>query len=195
MKGELTLKILEFLEEGITTGIDLAAALSTGGSMAKVQREFGRRHFRRSSNVEKLRESVKKRNNFCKLLCKLKREGFIVENKKSRLLGLTSRGKRKIDVLRRRLEENLPSSVYPKENGDKLKIIIFDIPENQRRKRNWLRSVLANLGFTMLQKSVWLGQNKIPEDLLEDLEKLELLPFVEIFEIGQTGSIKLVSKK
>jgi hypothetical protein len=44
MKGELTLKILEFLEEAATTAVDLMMAILSGGygaSFNKVYREFG----------------------------------------------------------------------------------------------------------------------------------------------------------
>ncbi len=36
------------------------------------------------------------------------------------------------------------------------RILIFDIPENQRRKRDVLRRKLSELNFYQLQKSVWL---------------------------------------
>lgn len=195
MKGEITLKILEFLEEAATTAVDLGFALAGGGSITQVQREFGRRHFRRGSKVEELEKSARKRNNFCKLLYKLKKEGLIAENKNSHFLSVTAKGRKSIDLLKMRASQKLPPNIYEKENDNKFRVIIFDIPESQRRKRNWLRSVLVSLDFTMLQKSVWAGKNKIPKDLLENLEELEISPFVEIFEISKAGSIKSVSEK
>jgi hypothetical protein len=42
----------------------------------------------------------------------------------------------------------------------------------------------------MVQKSVWVGKTKIPQDFLDDLFKLKLVDFVEIFEISRTGSLK-----
>lgn len=193
MKGELTLKILEFLEEGVTTIIDLGAAVAGGGSIAQVQRKFEKYHFKHPSQLEKSKELVQKRNKLAKLLYKLKKEGLITE--KGDGLKLTFQGRRKLDILRKKLTARLPVKDYPKEKDDKFKIIIFDIPESQRHKRAWLRSVLISLDFSLLQKSVWFGKSKIPQDLIEDLEKLELLPFVEIFEVSKTGSIKLISGK
>ena len=194
MKGELTLKILELLEEAATTAVDLGVALAGGGSMMKVQQEFGRRHFSRSPKIQKTGELIKKRNRFSKLLHKLKKEGLIVQNN-NQILRLTQRGKKKLEFLKSRFNRFFPKRNYEKQSDDKFKIVIFDVPESQKQKRNWLRSALVGLDFTMLQKSVWLGKNKIPEDLMEDLEKLEILPFVEIFEISKKGTVESISRK
>jgi len=42
----------------------------------------------------------------------------------------------------------------------------------------------------MLQKSVWLGKNKLPEEFLKALAELDLIDFVHIFKIGRAGTIK-----
>jgi len=195
MKGALTLKILEFLEEATATTVDLMAAILSGGygaSFNRVQREFGQRHFSRFSGISHGQKSAIRRRNFQNLLYKLKKEGLIAES--GARLKLTHQGREKVDVLRERLNKNLPQVDYRKEKSDNFKIVIFDIPENERQKRNWLRSILANLDFVMLQKSVWVGKNKIPEDLLKDLEKFALLPFVEILEISKAGSLRFISR-
>ena len=71
----------------------------------------------------------------------------------------------------------------------RLVIVAFDIPERVRRYRDWFRSVLENLGLTMIQKSVWMGKIKIPKALIDDLAELKLIDFVEIFEVGNEGSL------
>lgn len=38
-------------------------------------------------------------------------------------------------------------------------IVLFDVPEKQREIRDTLRKLLYSLGFTMLQRSVFLGSN------------------------------------
>ena len=86
----------------------------------------------------------------------------------------------------------MPTKKYKKEKGEKTAIIIFDIPENERRKRNWVREALKNMDFKMVQKSVWIGKIKIPKEFLNNLEVLELLDFVKIFEISKTGSLETV---
>ena len=81
---------------------------------------------------------------------------------------------------------------YPKEKGNKVIIVMFDIPEEYTKKRTWLRMVLGNLDFKMAQKSVWIGKTKIPKELIADIMKMKLEGFVEVFEVGSTGNLKHV---
>lgn len=76
------------------------------------------------------------------------------------------------------------------ENGPTFIIVAFDIPEREKRKRNWLRQSLCRMGLSMVQKSVWIGRVKLPEDFIESLRHLKLADCVEIFEITKTGTLK-----
>jgi len=49
-------------------------------------------------------------------------------------------------------------------------IAVFDIPEKQRKARDLLRTKLIELGFGMMQKSVWINPYHFEEDLREFLE-------------------------
>ena len=69
-------------------------------------------------------------------------------------------------------------------------IFAFDVPEKEKRKRGWLRTVLRRLDFTMIQKSVWVGKSKIPQEFLEDIYRFKMVDFVEIFEVSKTGSLR-----
>ena len=89
----------------------------------------------------------------------------------------------------------MPETSYQKTDGDKLIIIAFDIPEKLRRKRNWIRKVLVGLDFKMIQKSVWQGTTKIPEDFLQDLNDLKIIDFIEIFQISKKGSLEKINPK
>ncbi|MBP6925523.1 MAG: hypothetical protein KBC22_00485 [Candidatus Pacebacteria bacterium] len=61
-------------------------------------------------------------------------------------------------------------------------LLLFDIPEKERYKRDWLRSELIGLSFEMIQKSVWLGP-KLPEDLHAYLMHKKLIQYIRIFSI------------
>ena len=67
--------------------------------------------------------------------------------------------------------------------------MIFDIPEEKRRKRAWLRATLKNLEFKMEQQSVWIGRTKIPKRLVDDLDRFGLLDYVQIFEATKFGTL------
>ena len=53
-------------------------------------------------------------------------------------------------------------------------IVIFDIPEIRKNKRNWLRGDLMALGFMQLQKSVWFGPAPLPKKFIEYLNDTNL---------------------
>ena len=61
---------------------------------------------------------------------------------------------------------------YEKFPSKEVVIFSFDIPEKERVKRAWVRGVLKNLGFTMIQQSVWLGKGPLPKQFTERLQLL-----------------------
>ena len=205
MKGEKTLEILELIGGVAVNLLDLTAAFLNAGygaSPGKIQYELDKLRGQRwdeKAKRENKREEIllekQRLQRFYEILCRLEKDGLLektVESDKA-FLTLTSKGKSKIDVLRARKENALPNFSYNASPGGKFIIITFDIPEAERRKRNWLREVLKNLGFKFIQKSVWLGKIKIPQEFLEDLRKFKLIEFVEIFEISKTGSLRQIS--
>jgi len=192
MKGDITLKILETIEEFAIGAADLFAAILSAGygaSSSKIQFELSKiqREHDRIAAREDLERQAKQR--YRNLIYKLKMAGLIKEDikKDKKFFILTLKGKEKLSKLK---NERLPEIAYVKEAGTKFVIVIFDIPEKEKKKRDWLRAVLKQLGLKMLQKSVFVGKIKIPKEFLDDLLKLRLLDYVEIFEISKTGSLK-----
>ncbi|HDH31707.1 MAG TPA: hypothetical protein ENH26_02965 [Candidatus Wolfebacteria bacterium] len=61
-------------------------------------------------------------------------------------------------------------------------IIIFDIPENRRGQRNWLRAELIALDFAILQKSVWLGPSPLPKEFIKYLNNINILQYLKFFK-------------
>ena len=72
-----------------------------------------------------------------------------------------------------------------------IRLVIFDIPERDRKKRLWLRIELASCGYEILQKSVWLGRRPLPQYFLEALEELSLRKFVHIVSVERAGTLNL----
>ncbi len=194
MRTEKAFLVLNFIKELGGDTLDFLEALSTSGRSAKrfsrklsqlqYQRLFKRRQDGQSEDFEKQKRNLKV------LLKGLKKDGLVVEcvqNKRETLV-LTKKGKRTL----KDLEDNLlpVSTDYPRRTAGKQIIVAFDIPEKVRRKRDWLRLVLKNLGFTMIQKSLWSGENVIPEKLLRDCERLNLLDYIDIFEVVKLGTLK-----
>lgn len=61
-------------------------------------------------------------------------------------------------------------------------VVIFDIPEKERASRDILRTKLYELGFGMLQESVWISPYHFEEDLREFLVNHELGDKVFVLE-------------
>ena len=137
----------------------------------------------------------KQRQRAYEFLYRLKKDGLAKQEKLGRRLiwEITSKGREKEKFLKKLLSSReLPAGDYKRERSDAIVIVSFDVPEKQRRKRHWLRAVLKRLEFRMLQKSVWIGKVKIPKEFIDDLQKLDLLEFVEIFAVTKAGTIRHV---
>ncbi|OGM93643.1 hypothetical protein A2524_03580 [Candidatus Wolfebacteria bacterium RIFOXYD12_FULL_48_21] len=195
MRYKSSLRILEAISEGIDAQLDLLEAVVEGGRGASpIDINYNLNKIRTGRDVRKRTEEEERKmtNRYYSLIYKLKRDGLIneeigVEKKKYKI---TERGKQKLEFLKSK--EGYPDVYYPKEKGNKVIIVMFDIPEEYTKKRTWLRMVLGNLDFKMAQKSVWIGKTKIPKELIADIMKMKLEGFVEIFEVGSTGNLKHV---
>ena len=70
-----------------------------------------------------------------------------------------------------------------KEEGKKENLLIlFDIPEKERRKRDWLRTQLKIFGFKQVQKSAWVGPSALPKDFFAYLDELHIRDNIKIFK-------------
>lgn len=197
MKGNLTLKILQTLKEMSFEGADLCEAILVAGygaSGSKIRKVADDLREKRSVK-DTLFTEKRYRRNYQKLVSKLKTQGLLkVEDRGGQdFFFITSTGRSKLAVLESEAHRRMPEVSYELASGSHPIIISFDIPEKQKRKREWLREVLKRLGLKMVQKSVWIGVGRVPKQFLEDLEKLNLLECVEIFEVGKTGTLRHVA--
>lgn len=70
----------------------------------------------------------------------------------------------------------------PKKLKSSKLMIIFDIPEAEKYKRNHLRTLLKELSFKQVQKSVWMSEYDTREYLHMEIKQYGLHPYVQIFE-------------
>ena len=160
MRGDITRKILALVSEGmVATGDIIFAVLNSNYGASRSKMSYAIRK-RNNQRIE-----YKKRQRFYSLMFKLK----IIKNNYQ--------------------AKKFPKTIYPKEKDDSPKIVIFDIPERYKSKRNWLRSCLVNLNFKLLQKSVWLGKTKIPIAFIKDIKDLGIFSYIHIFSINKSGTI------
>ncbi|MDI6777653.1 MAG: hypothetical protein QMD77_00515 [Patescibacteria group bacterium] len=108
----------------------------------------------------------KERQKFLRSFYYLKREGFINIEKEGKqiYISLTKEGKRKTG---RYHIDNLEIK-KPKKWDQKWRMLIFDIEDRHKIKREALRGKLKQLGLYKLQKSVWI----CPHDFFREMETL-----------------------
>lgn len=200
MKGERMSEILAILKYAAYTTDELLDTLTLGGYIGSYRKMRGLPPLKNPKpslpiSWQIASRKTEERHRFFSLISRLKKQGLV---KQSRKAGknkwlLTSMGKTKFKQLLIRLKKALPPvSKYNPKKANEWKIIVFDIPEEEKRKRNWLRLVLKHLDFDKLQRSVWIGKAALPQTFLEDLQKLNMLDYVEILAITKSGSIKQI---
>ena len=114
-----------------------------------------------------------------------KNHGWLKKN-----LTLTKEGKEK-------LKNILPVFLPQKEWDKSWYLVIFDIPEKLRGKRNILREKLKKLGFGQLQQSVWISPTNylsILEKLIFDYQLDHYVIFSQTNKIGRETSQDLSEK-
>ncbi len=65
----------------------------------------------------------------------------------------------------------------------KWKMIIFEIPEEQRSIRDFLRVKLKQLGFKKWQNSIWITPYEIPHEVVSELKTLSEKMFIRLITI------------
>lgn len=189
IKGEIWLRALELMENlTYNTGDFIKAFLSSSKSNYLALRNFLPKHYRTLAGA--IRTSRQEKQRLYNLLQQLRHQKLITQQ--GDLWKITAQGQDIKEKLKARLATHLPLKKYKTEKSKGLIIVAFDVKEKERHRRDWLRSILANAGFQMLQKSLWVGKIKLPPEFITDLRASGLLSSVEIFAIGSQGTIKYI---
>lgn len=97
----------------------------------------------------------------------------------------------------KRLKQILPSYRKPPKWDKKWYLVIFDIPEKLRWKRDVLREKLKTLGLGQLQQSVWLSPYNYLYNIQQIVKRYHLEPYVILSvtdKLGQEESQFLAQK-
>ena len=79
-----------------------------------------------------------------------------------------------------------------KKDSPKNLIVMYDIPANQRRERDWFRRHLVKFGYMMIQKSVWVGPSPLPKEFLEYLKEIKIENNFKTFKLAKSFSDKQI---
>lgn len=126
------------------------------------------------------------RRTFSALLSRLTSQGLVERSgtHRSGQWSITPQGKARLVQ-----QDAISRIVLPQEDGIG-RLVIFDIPEQERKKRDSIRAELISACFTQLQKSVWIGYRPLPKDFLIFLDDLNVREHVHIFSVKSEGTLE-----
>ena len=114
-------------------------------------------------------------------LSRLNKNGYVL--KENDFLSLLPRGRKYVE--NKKVRFLTFTSPYKKESPKNL-IVMFDIPEVKKAKREWFRFHLRQFGYEMIQKSVWVGPSPLPKDFLNYVNDLKLRECIKTFKLAKS---------
>jgi DNA-binding transcriptional regulator PaaX len=97
---------------------------------------------------------------------------------------ITNRGRREITRIGSQYI-TCPFGIHAVKNT----LVAYDIAENNRKARSWLRNQLEIFNYSMLQKSLWFGPGPLPLDFLHRIRDLGLSENVKIFTVKKREGV------
>lgn len=161
-------------------------------AMTKSGPRMAQRALRKQSPQHHIEINFKSKIAFWSLISRLKKEGLI-KNSQNKKIIITQKGKA---YIKSKYDKPSRSKRYSLKNlpETEINLVIFDIPEKERIKRDWIRFQLEKLNFKVLQKSVWWGTTGLPKEFIKDLKKYEILNYVHIFSVKKKGTTSSIIK-
>ena len=77
------------------------------------------------------------------------------------------------------------SSPFSKDSSKNL-IVMYDIPSDKKKERDWFRRQLIKFGYIMIQKSVWVGPSPLPKDFLDYLKEIKIKDNFKTFKLAKS---------
>ncbi len=97
----------------------------------------------------------------------------------------------KLTSLGFRFTENVKNKIAHFDNWDnKWRLITFDIPEKQRRDRDWLRYTLSSHNYKSLHKSVFIGKFPLPDWVYKEMNDKDLIKYTRLLTVGEIDEEK-----
>ncbi|MFA6251358.1 MAG: hypothetical protein WC603_01895 [Candidatus Paceibacterota bacterium] len=64
-------------------------------------------------------------------------------------------------------------------------LLLYDIPEEKKSEREWLRRELKTFHFVMIQRSVWVGPSPLPKEFVAYLKSVGLKDSIKTFKLAK----------
>ncbi|MFA6274186.1 MAG: CRISPR-associated endonuclease Cas2 [Candidatus Paceibacterota bacterium] len=76
------------------------------------------------------------------------------------------------------------------EDSVKNLIILYDIPEDKKKERDWFRRHLIKFRYEMIQRSVWVGPSPLPKEFTDYLKEIKIGDHFKTFKLAKPYSEK-----
>jgi hypothetical protein len=174
MKVPITDKFLWSLYNGIEKA-------SQTYDLVAPPRSFYQYIYRDTIRLRKEYERENAKRSFTQFIGYLQKQGYIKTKSLEGIRGvmLTPKGTDRILQVKRKL------TVKRKRKDGKWIMIIFDIPEMQRKVRDLLRDALLDMGYQKLQHSVWVCPYDVYDTTEETIRGYQIIPHVKLFLIEE----------
>ena len=70
-------------------------------------------------------------------------------------------------------------------NAPKNLVVMYDVPENMKKERDWFRRHLIKFGYVMIQRSVWVGPSPLPKEFLDYIKAIGLKDHLKTFKLAK----------
>lgn len=124
-------------------------------------------------------------NSLSSALSHIKKSG-LAENCSSGLK-LTSQGQ---DYINKKIDSLQQFYFNFDKEAPKNLIVMFDIPENKKAEREWLRWHLKKFNYSMIQKSVWVGPSPLPKEFLDYIKVIKIEEGFQTFKLAKSYEFK-----
>lgn len=111
----------------------------------------------------------------------LKKRGYIKKDKLDNYY-ITFKGKKFLES-----GMNLPKVFNSNNKKDDTKnlLIIYDIPQENKKEGDWFRRHLKKFHFIMIQKSVWVGPSPLPPEFVAYVKEIKLGDSFKTFKLAK----------
>ncbi|MCL5666400.1 MAG: CRISPR-associated endonuclease Cas2 [Patescibacteria group bacterium] len=131
-----------------------------------------------------------KRRQFCSSVWQMERQGLIEIVKKNNTKFIKCTKKGQLEILLKKAVMKKPS-VW----DGKWRIVVFDIPEESKAKRNLLRWLLKKNGYNKLQASVYINPYPLNREAIKYLQETKLIDFIRIIKVEEMDNDTDLRKK
>lgn len=73
-----------------------------------------------------------------------------------------------------------------KKDSPKNLLVMYDIPTEKKKERDWFRRHLKKFNYIMIQQSVWVGPSPLPKEFLKYVESIGLKKQLKTFKLAQS---------